>query len=398
MRDILSRQHRDELARFATGNVLLAFDFDGTLAPIVLERDAAEMRPPTRALLTQAARLYLSAVISGRSRDDVLQRLAGCPVPHVIGNHGAEPGVGLEVLAARTREASEALTPLLAMQLGVELEDKRYSLSVHYSKAPSPSAARDAVVETLARLPAYFRVVGGKHVLNVLPEGAADKGSALVALCRSIGASLTLYVGDDVTDEDVFLLPATQKVVGVRVGFSRRSSASWFVPDQESVDELLRALLLARVESALDLKLTLLGIGWRLTAMLLLYYVLGYGVYSTIMAGIGALVPSAKESGPVTMVVVIPAIIPLTFLINLVENPHGPLAVALSLIPLTAPITMMIRLVQGGVPPWQLVASITLMVLAIPLLLRGAARLFRAQTLLASESFSMRRAWAVLRG
>ncbi len=140
-----------------------------------------------------------------------------------------------------------------------------------------------------------------------------------------------------------------------------------------------------------------LGIGWGLAAMVLLYYVLGYGVYSTMMAGIGALVSSAKESGPATMLVVMPAILPLLFLTSFVEQPHSLLAVLFSLIPFTAPITMMVRLTQGGVPAWQIVASIALMILFIVGLLRLVARLFRTQTLLSFGILSPRRAWAVLR-
>lgn len=140
-----------------------------------------------------------------------------------------------------------------------------------------------------------------------------------------------------------------------------------------------------------------LGLNGGLVAMMLLYFVLGYGVYSAMMAGIGALVPSVKESGPATFLVVIPAIIPLMVLGQLVEQPHSPLAVALSLIPFTAPITMIVRVVQGGVPAWQIVASVAIMAVSVPLLLGLVARLFRAQTLLSSEPFSPRRAWAALR-
>lgn len=147
----------------------------------------------------------------------------------------------------------------------------------------------------------------------------------------------------------------------------------------------------------IEVPLASLGIGWQLGLLLVLYYMLGYGLYAAMMAGIGALVPTVKESGPATMLVVIPAIIPLMFLGALVEQPHGPVAVALSLVPWTAPISMVVRLVQGGVPPWQIALSLLLMAATVPLLLALVARLFRAQTLLASESFSPRRAWAVLR-
>lgn len=147
----------------------------------------------------------------------------------------------------------------------------------------------------------------------------------------------------------------------------------------------------------LPLSLEGLGIGWQLGLLVLLYFVLGYTLFSTLMAGIGALVPTVRESGPMTMLVVLPAIVPLMVMTQLVEAPHGALAVTLSLIPFTAPLTMMIRLPQGGVPAWQILASVTLMALTIPLLLSLVARLFRAQTLLASAELTPRRVWEAVR-
>jgi ABC-2 type transport system permease protein len=140
-----------------------------------------------------------------------------------------------------------------------------------------------------------------------------------------------------------------------------------------------------------------LGIDWRLAVLLVVYFILSYGVYSSLMAGIGALFATSKESGPATILVVIPAIVPLMFLGNLVDEPHSTLSVVLSLFPLTAPISMMVRLVQGSVPAWQIATSILLMALTTPLLLGLVARLFRAQILLGSGPFSLRRAWAAIR-
>lgn len=134
-----------------------------------------------------------------------------------------------------------------------------------------------------------------------------------------------------------------------------------------------------------------------LGAMLLLYFLLGYGLFATMMASLGALMPSTKASGPATMLVILPAIVPLMLLGPLTEQPHSLLAIILSLIPFTAPLTMIVRLTQVQVPLWQLISSVLLMLLTIPILLRLVARLFRAQTLLASSDFSFRRLFALLR-
>ena len=70
MQNILSKANRELLEQFAWSNVLLAFDFDGTLAPIVDDPERACMRAKTRRQLEQAAELYPTIVISGRSQED----------------------------------------------------------------------------------------------------------------------------------------------------------------------------------------------------------------------------------------------------------------------------------------------------------------------------------------
>jgi trehalose-6-phosphatase len=76
----------------ARNRTLLAFDFDGTLAPIVNVREKAFLRDGTRALLRAASLLYPCAVISGRERSDVAFRVDRIPLLAIVGNHGAEPG------------------------------------------------------------------------------------------------------------------------------------------------------------------------------------------------------------------------------------------------------------------------------------------------------------------
>src|SRR5581483_12084952 len=79
MRHILAERHQPTLAGFASSNVLLGFDYDGTLAPIVADPAAARMRPSTRRLLASVARRYPSVVISGRARRDLVRRVGAVP-------------------------------------------------------------------------------------------------------------------------------------------------------------------------------------------------------------------------------------------------------------------------------------------------------------------------------
>jgi len=107
---------------------------------------------------------------------------------------------------------------------------------------------RGLVVEAVAGL-RDTRIVEGKMVVNVLPAGAPDKGTALIKLRKRLRCESAIYVGDDDNDEDVFALAKGEHVLGIRVGRSRRSQAAYFVPSQTDIDRLLVKLVEARKAS-----------------------------------------------------------------------------------------------------------------------------------------------------
>jgi trehalose 6-phosphate phosphatase len=236
------------LTEFVRANPLLAFDFDGTLAPIVAERGEARMRASTTGLLVRACSLFTSAIISGRSRADVVARLPGHCVKHIVGNHGLEPAPGMWTFAREIGAMRAEITMRLCPDLDVEIEDKRYSLAIHYRKASDKRQTRAAILRASARLRSKPRVVLGKCVVNLVPAGAPDKGIALERLRMAEKADRAIYVGDDVTDEDAFALEASGRVLAIRVGLERTSKASHFVRDQGGVDELLARLISLRSE------------------------------------------------------------------------------------------------------------------------------------------------------
>lgn len=246
MRHLFARESSGVLAQLAWAKVLVAFDFDGTLAPIVADRDMAEMRERTRELFERVCGLYPSAVISGRGKEDVAARLGTAPVAYVVGNHGLEPGAGLDDFAEEIGRARIALEQALKFVPGVDLEDKRYSLAVHYRRSRNKGLVRADILAAIAALPIPTRVVAGKLVVNVLPERAPNKGDALLALRSAANADVALYVGDDVTDEDVFELDQPGRLVSVRVGESRSSAAAYFLRDQREIDRLLERLVALR--------------------------------------------------------------------------------------------------------------------------------------------------------
>lgn len=254
MKNILLGPNRELVEEFTRSNVLLAFDFDGTLSPIVADPARARMRPTTSRLLNDLAILYPCIVISGRAQADVLARLDGIPVRGVIGNHGIEPWQASERLA----EEVERWPPLLRERLsglpGVRIEDKTLSVAVHYRHSREKKKARAAISEAVRAL-GDVRLISGKQVVNVLPKAAPDKGAALLEERERLSCEKAIYAGDDDTDEDVFALDQPASLLTIRVGAKTGSLASYYVRSQDVIDELLRFLLELRQRSEARLEL-----------------------------------------------------------------------------------------------------------------------------------------------
>lgn len=252
-RNLLSPQNLEVLAQFASSDLLLAFDFDGTLAPIVDEPNAAKMRPRTRELLVRVARLYPCIVVSGRAAADVRERVRGAGMLEVIGNHGLEPWRRSEAFAKTVRSWVPVLYAKLGHLKGVVIEDKGFSVAVHYRKSRQKRAAKQAILDAAAEL-FPLRLIGGHQVVNLLPEGAPHKGLALGAARDRLGCDTALYVGDDETDEDVFSRDEPGRLLTLRVGHKPGSRAAFFLESQASIDELLWQLLLLRSKPYLTAK------------------------------------------------------------------------------------------------------------------------------------------------
>lgn len=203
--------------------LLVACDFDGTLAPIVADRDAARALPASLDALgaLTALRDTTVAVVSGRALRD-LAAVAHLPEGVLlVGSHGAEideqaQGPDDEVIARREL-LIEAVREVTTGVGGVDLEPKPGGVAVHVRAAARADAER--VLGALRSGPARLAgvvAIAGKEVLE-LSVVAADKGSALDLLRRRTTASTTVFLGDDITDETAFGR-LTHDDVGVKVG------------------------------------------------------------------------------------------------------------------------------------------------------------------------------------
>jgi trehalose 6-phosphate phosphatase len=241
MMNVLARPSLGVLEDFARSNALLAFDYDGTLAPIVDEPDAATMRPKTRTLLEAVARSYPVVVISGRAQTDITRRLRGIPLSGVVGNHGIESWRSATPHGVEVRRWLPALERVVTNLKGVTIENKSYSLAVHYRRSREKKRARAAILAAAAAL-SDIRVIAGKQVLNLLPSGAPHKGVALERERARLGCDTAIYVGDDKADEDVFELDQPGRLLTIRVGPRRGSAAMYAISDQSAIDDLLQFL------------------------------------------------------------------------------------------------------------------------------------------------------------
>lgn len=131
----------------------------------------------------------------------------------------------------------------------------------------------------------------------------------------------------------------------------------------------------------------------------IIYSFLGYAMYGSLMAGLGALSPDIKDARSASMAILSPLI--LGYLLNILfiqSNPDEPLAVIVSLFPLTAPVTMIIRMTTTTVPLWQSILAALLMVITAFFIIRAVARLFRAQILLSGQAPTVKRFYRSLLG
>lgn len=236
------------LDAFTDAGTLFAFDLDGTLAPIVSDPSGIRVPLAIQAALSDMASRAAVAIITGRSREDA-QRYLGVVPQYLIGNHGAEGLPGYEAFEGDFRRLGirweRQLQRLIPRDAGIVIENKGLSLSVHYRGATDRTAARAIVQSAVGQLIPQPRTVGGKYVENLLPEEAADKGTALLQLMNRAGCAKGLFVGDDRTDEDVFELNWIQ-LFTIRVGTGKGSRARYFLRDQREVP-----ILLGRINDAL---------------------------------------------------------------------------------------------------------------------------------------------------
>jgi trehalose 6-phosphate phosphatase len=232
--------------------LLVALDFDGTLAPIEDDPDAPEITQANRRAVEQLVDHpdTLVAVVSGRQLADLRPRV-GIDGVRYVGNHGLEYTVDgerevhpeAEAQMDDLREVRDELERRLADMDGVHVEDKAVTLTIHYRRAKDASAEDVmAVVEDVVDPVEGLKTGSGKMIVEVKPTVDWHKGAIVEWLADEVPETWqTVYVGDDTTDEDAFKVLGPGDF-GVLVG-ERSTAADYRVSAQCEVSRLLNWLI-----------------------------------------------------------------------------------------------------------------------------------------------------------
>ncbi|MCZ7414956.1 trehalose-phosphatase [Streptomyces sp. WMMC897] len=255
-----------EAIQAGPGRSVVAFDFDGTLAPIV--PDPADARPHPDvlpALVRLAPHVAGIAVVTGRPAELAVRYGGFADVPGlegltVLGGYGAErwdaatgeastPPPDSEVAAVRAE--LPGLLGSLALPEGVTVEDKGLAVAVHTRRSTDPEGALAVLREPLAAVAERhgLHLEPGRCVLELRPRGM-DKGLALAAYLAERGAGPALYAGDDLGDLAAFAALERRRAEGLPVLLvsaapevpALASRADVVVPGPAGVAALLRSL------------------------------------------------------------------------------------------------------------------------------------------------------------
>ncbi|WP_026924547.1 trehalose-phosphatase [Glycomyces arizonensis] len=244
-----SDELRSALAQLArVPQLLIACDYDGTLAPIVTDPSQAKPIPESVTALRTLANLPQTkvAVISGRALRD-LAALSRLPSEiHLVGSHGSEFDIGftraLSSEDQRRRDKLVAeLTAIAERYEGTRVEPKPAGAALHTREAAEADATE--AVEEVREGPSTWdgvQTTEGKAVID-LSVVTTHKGDALDKLRHQLGASAVLFLGDDVTDENAFA-HLHGPDIGVRVG-PGSTRAAFRIGDPEDVARLLAHLV-----------------------------------------------------------------------------------------------------------------------------------------------------------
>ena len=241
----------------ATDRLLLALDFDGTLAPFVDKPKSARALPESKDALERLERMPDTwvAYVSGRPLSSLEIVTEADEDALLIGSHGVEvrfgrDGVSLDLSdeeRSTLTRLGEVLQQLVDSVPGTRLEVKPVGFGVHYRLLEEADGARvvQRAYEAAATVSDSLTIRDGKDIIEFSVRGA-NKGDGIERLREYTHATAVLFAGDDVTDEDAFaVLRPDAGDLGVKVG-EGDTAAQFRVADERAIATLLTLLADAR--------------------------------------------------------------------------------------------------------------------------------------------------------
>jgi len=237
------------------GSLVLLFDYDGTLTPIVAQPQLAVLDRKTRRLLAALAdrpRIHIG-ILSGRELDE-LKSLVQVPGLYLAGTGGSELDLrGLRIvhpqsdrIAGTMKRLAEQLEGQVMAHHGAWLEKKRLGLTVHYRQLPGQllgplQAAITDVTRTFAN---DIRVVQGPKAWEITPARGWNKGTAVRLILADFGTNgdVLFYAGDGANDAEAFKEIAAMGGITVGVGADAPSNAVCKLPNQVALLSFLSSL------------------------------------------------------------------------------------------------------------------------------------------------------------
>lgn len=238
-------------------SIQLFLDYDGTLTPIRRTPSSAIISEETKNLIKKLAalpniRIY---IVTGRSLKDIRKLI---PIKKIffITNHGFHILLNgkqwihpkAQLVSNKLNKLSYLLKRSIKSFEGSLVENKQYTLSIHYRQVPlkeTPNLIRTAL-KTISEYDSKLVVTKGKKVIEVRPPVKWGKGNAVSKILEVNGKqNLAICIGDDETDEDVFKKVGT-KAVTIRVGSNKNTHAKYYVKNVNEVLNLLRFILLIK--------------------------------------------------------------------------------------------------------------------------------------------------------
>jgi trehalose-phosphatase len=239
--------------------LFIFLDYDGTLTPIVKTPQEAVLSSNIKKVISSLAkkRNIFIGIISGRSLKDVKQRVNIKNIFYA-GNHGLEicfkgkiilTNKNLKNYLKILRSIKRDLKNNLKRIEGVIFEDKRLIYGIHYRLVSSSQLDKFKKIfkETISPYLKKGRIkIGrGKKIFEIRPDISFGKDDAIrffQNLLKKKKEEPTIYIGDDLTDEDVFVFLDKKRDLGIRVGKSKKSNANFYLKNVKEVEKFLTYL------------------------------------------------------------------------------------------------------------------------------------------------------------